>query len=112
MAAYLHGTIGRALVALALALLGGVVVVAAIPDLAVPLEPGAAPWWLVGLAFMLAEAFVHLTRDRVSVVALSPHAAILGVALFLLDPAGLFAAQFAGVVMVLVVDRRRPPTCR
>ena len=103
MAAYLHGTIGRSLVALALALLGGVVVVTALPDLAVPLEPGAAPWWLVGVAFMLAEAFVHLTKGRVSVVALSPHAAILGVALFLLDPAGLIAAQLAGVVMVLVV---------
>ena len=108
MAAYLQGTIGRALVALSLALVGGVVVVTAIPDLAVPLEPGAAPWWLVGLAFMLAEAFVHLTRGRVSVVALSPHAAILGVALFLLDPAGLFAAQLAGVVMVLVVIGSRP----
>ena len=102
MAEYLHGTIGRALGALALALLGGIVVVTALPDLAVPLEPGEAPWWLVGAAFMLAEAFVLLTRGRVSVVALSPHAAILGVALFLLDPAGLFAAQLAGVVMVLV----------
>ena len=103
MVTYLHGTIGRSLAALGLALLGGVVVVTALPDLAVPLQPGAAPWWLVAVAFMLAEAFVHLTRERVSVVALSPHAAILGVALFLLDPAGLFAAQFAGVVMVLVV---------
>ena len=102
MAAYLHGTIGRAVGALALALLGGIVVVTALPELAVPLEPGQAPWWLVGVAFMLAEGFVHLTRGRVSVVALSPHAAILGVALFLLDPAGLFAAQLAGVVMVLV----------
>ena len=102
MAEYLHGTIGRALAALALALLGGIVVVTALPDLAVPLEPGEAPWWLVGVAFMCAEAFVLLTRGRVSVVALSPHAAILGVALFLLDPAGLFAAQLAGVVMVLV----------
>ena len=102
MVEYLHGTIGRALGALTLALLGGIVVVTVLPELAVPLEPGEAPWWLVGVAFMFAEAFVHLTRGRVSVVALSPHAAILGVALFLLDPAGLFAAQLAGVVMVLV----------
>ncbi|MCY7302279.1 MAG: EAL domain-containing protein [Thermoleophilia bacterium] len=101
MAEYLHGTIGRALGALTLALLGGIVVVTVLPELAVPLEPGEAPWWLVGVAFMFAEAFVHLTRGRVSVVALSPHAAILGVALFLLDPAGLFAAQLAGVVIVL-----------
>jgi diguanylate cyclase (GGDEF)-like protein len=110
MAAYFHGPIGRCLGALALALVGGAVVITVVPDLATPLEPGAAPWWLVGAAFMLAEAFVLLTRDRVSVVALSPHAAILGVALFLLDPAGLFAAQLAGVVMVLVaagVGRRR-----
>ncbi len=102
MAEYLHGTIGRALGALTLALLGGIVVVTVLPELAVPLEPGEAPWWLVGAAFMFAEAFVHLTKGRVSVVALSPHAAILGVALFLLDPAGLFAAQLAGVVIVLV----------
>lgn len=102
MAATLHGTIGRALTALVLALLGGLVVVAVLPDLAVPLEPVEAPWWLVGIAFMLAETFVYLTRERVSVAALSPHAAILGVALFLVDPAGLFAAQLAGVVMVLV----------
>ena len=103
MAAYLRGPIVRWLGALSLALLGGVVVVAVLPGASVPLQPGAAPWWLVAVAFMLAEAFVHLTRGRVSVVALSPHAAVLGAALFLLDPAGLFAAQFAGVVMVLVV---------
>ena len=101
MATYLYGPIGRSLGSLTLALLGGVLVVAALPDVAVPLEPGAAPWWLVGVGFVLAEAFVHLTRGRVSVVALSPHAATLGVALFLLGPVELFTAQFAGVVIVL-----------
>jgi len=114
MATYLRVPIVRWLGALALALLGGVVVVAVLPGATVPLQPGTAPWWLVAVAFMLAEAFVHFTRGRVSVVALSPHAAILGAALFLLDPAGLFAAQFAGVVMVLVVVgvRRRDALIR
>ena len=92
---YLHGPIGRSLGALGLSLLGGIVVVAVLPDMG-PRQPGAAPWWLVGLAFMLAEGFAHLTRGRMDVVALSPHAAVLAVALFLLGPAGLFAAQLAG----------------
>ena len=103
MAAYLRGPIGKLLGASAIALLGGVAVVTVVPAFATPVEPGAAPWWLVGVAFMLAEAFVHLTRGRVSVVALSPYAATLGVALFLLDPVGLFAAQLSGVAIVLVV---------
>ena len=95
--------IGRALCALALAIVGGVAIVTLAPEVSAPVDPATAPWWLLGVAFFLSEGFVVLSRGRVSVVALSPHAASLGVALFLLDPAGLLVAQAAGVLVALAI---------
>ena len=103
LAAHLSGMIGRTVCALTIAIVGGVALVALAPVVSNPVDPGAAPWWLIGVGFFLSEGFVLLARGRVSVVALSPHAATLGVALFLLDPGSLLVAQVAGMAVALVI---------
>ena len=99
----LDGRIGRTLAALAVALALGLPLVTFVPDLVTPTDPGTAPWWLVAVAFMVAETFVLHARARISVASLSPQAATLGAGLFLLGTGGLLAAQLVGTIVALAL---------
>jgi diguanylate cyclase (GGDEF)-like protein len=99
----LDGRIGRTLAAFAVALALGLSLVTFVPDLVTPTDPGTAPWWLVAVAFMVAETFVLHARARISVASLSPQAATLGAGLFLLGTGGLLAAQLVGAIVALAL---------
>ena len=103
MVADLDGRVARTLAVLAAATALGIALVTVVPDVIAPTDPGTAPWWVVGVAFLLAETFALHARGRISVAALSPQAATLGVGLFLLGPGGLLAAQLAGAAVALAV---------
>ncbi len=93
--------------AVALVAVAGVVYTLLSPRTSVPTDPGIAPWWLLGLLFVAAELYVLSSRDRLEELALAPHDAVVALSLFLIDPAGLLAAQIAGagVALILVGSR-------
>jgi diguanylate cyclase (GGDEF)-like protein len=75
-------------------------------DVGLPVYPGVLPWWVIGVAFLLAEAFASAARRRGDAIALSPHAAALALGLFLLGPIGLVTAQILGAGAALVLLER------
>ena len=75
-------------------------------DVIVPVHPGVLPWWVIGIAFLFAEAFASAARHRGDAIALSPHAAALALGLFLLGPFGLVAAQIFGAGAALLLFER------
>ncbi|MGZ8687249.1 MAG: diguanylate cyclase domain-containing protein, partial [Gaiellaceae bacterium] len=79
------------------------------PHASAPTDPGIAPWWVLGLLFLAAELYVVTSRERLEELALAPHDAVVAFSLFLVDPAGLLAAQVAGaaVALILAGSRRR-----
>lgn len=77
------------------------------PRTAAPTDPGIAPWWLLGLLFVAAELYVLSSRDRLEELALAPHDAVVALSLFLIDPAGLLAAQIAGAGVALILAGAR-----
>lgn len=91
----------------ALVVAAGVVYTLFVPPTAVPIDPGIAPWWLLGLLFVAAELYVLSSRDRLEELALAPHDAVVALGLFLLDPAGLLVAQIAGAGTALILTGAR-----
>ena len=77
-----------------------------VTDIVLPVYPGVLPWWVIGAAFLLAEAFASAARHRGDAIALSPHAAALALGLFLLGPVGLVAAQILGAGAALLLFER------
>ena len=77
-------------------------------------DPGHRPWWLLAVLFAGAELYVLYSRDRLESLALAPNDAVLALSLFLVDPAGLLAAQVvgAGVVLLLLGNRDRQSLVR
>ena len=75
-------------------------------DVGLPVYPGVLPWWVIGVAFLLAEAFASAARHRGDSIALSPHAAALALGLFLLGPVGLVGAQILGAGAALLLLER------
>src|SRR5438270_363709 len=68
------------------------------------------PWWGLGIAFFLSEAFVvHLHfRKQAHTLSASEIGLVLG--LFLALPGALLAAQVVGAGLALSVHRRQKPT--
>ena len=93
--------------AVALVVVAGVVYTLLSPRTSIPADPGIAPWWLLGLLFVAAELYVLSSRDRLEELALAPHDAVVALSLFLVDPAGLLAAQIAGAGVALILAGRR-----
>ncbi len=83
-------------------------------DVVLPVYPGVLPWWVIGVAFLLAEVYAAAARRRGDAIALSPHAAALALGLFLLGPVGLVAAQIvgAGASLMLLERSLRPDLIR
>ena len=93
----------------------GAVVLAALLFLVIPvqgdtpIDPALAPWWLIGTAFVLAEAYIAKSGGRPEVLALSPHDALVALGLFMLACSGLLAAQLIGAAIALVLLRHSKP---
>lgn len=72
-------------------------------------DPGIAPWWILCIAFVGAEAYVVTAGGRLEATVLSPHDAAVAIGLFLLGPVALVASQLAGAAIALVLLRQWRP---
>jgi diguanylate cyclase (GGDEF)-like protein len=106
MASRLENPMTRLVAAAVFVLAVGAFPGSVVTDVGLPVYPGVLPWWVIGVAFLLAEAFASAARRRGDAIALSPHAAALALGLFLLGPFGLVAAQILGAGAALVLLER------
>jgi len=106
MASRLENPMARLVAAAVFALAVSAFPGSVVTDVGLPVYPGVLPWWVIGVAFLLAEAFASAARRRGDAIALSPHAAALALGLFLLGPIGLVTAQILGAGAALVLLER------
>jgi diguanylate cyclase (GGDEF)-like protein len=97
-------------VAIAAAVVAGLVYAVLLRSIEGPIDPEIAPIWVLGIVFLGAELYVIHARGHNELTGLSPHDAGIVLGLFLLTPEALLAAQLAGSAVALVAARRDRPS--